>query len=201
DFLKLCRIYFREKDIASSADKLLEVADRFSDGSPADEWFKNLPAIDKATWDLFSTAFETRFKDVKPVLRLRAQLLAELSHMRIGMGEIAGQAIETHRRTVSPLNHFAYRVQSRANEAKAGTEETGLWDFFEGLPTPIWAAIGTIPTSWNAMVAELEAVPETKVKAACDAYLHNKMMSNKIELLAKQVQSARLSGGGAVVAA
>ncbi|KAJ7048969.1 hypothetical protein C8F01DRAFT_1266323 [Mycena amicta] len=153
DWMRSCRVHYRERGGMSSADKLEDIADRFVYGSTADNWFKNMPAADKATWDLFTAAFQGRFEGVKSIEKQRPQLIDELFRMTIGMDEIAQPPLVIQGRSVVRLHAFAHRVKEAANAARVGNEEVGVWGFFEALPAPIRVVIGTQPANWSAMAA------------------------------------------------
>ncbi|KAJ7906618.1 hypothetical protein B0H13DRAFT_2505539 [Mycena leptocephala] len=64
NWIKDCRIYFREREIDDDDRKLEEVGDRFQDSSPADMWFKDARVQTKVSgaWKVFETAFLARFE-------------------------------------------------------------------------------------------------------------------------------------------
>ncbi|KAJ6538292.1 hypothetical protein B0H10DRAFT_1971617 [Mycena sp. CBHHK59/15] len=95
DFIKDVRLGFRG-GTATDAEKLEEVGDRFRHGSPADIWFR---ASMFTTWAAFTRAFEERFAGMAPIMKPRAQLLAELAGMRITIENLAAMSSLAGRRS------------------------------------------------------------------------------------------------------
>ncbi|KAJ7699656.1 hypothetical protein B0H17DRAFT_297686 [Mycena rosella] len=103
DFLKDVRLGFSARGPMTDLEKLEEVGDRFRHGTPADVWFK---ATQYKKWADFQNGFEQRFAGLKPIVKPRAQLLAELSSMRITVGQLAAGHVLVGGEKVAPLVEF-----------------------------------------------------------------------------------------------
>ncbi|KAJ6572837.1 hypothetical protein DFH09DRAFT_1362366 [Mycena vulgaris] len=159
DFIKDVRLGFRG-GTAKDAEKLEEVGDRFRHGSPADIWFR---ASTFTTWAAFTRAFEERFAGMPPIVKPRAQLLAELAGMRITIENLAADYVLVGGEKISPMLEFRSRLREAVLDASAGSASEGVWSFHAALPVFVRVAVGAVPADWDAMLAALAAVPQTAV--------------------------------------
>ncbi|KAK7062288.1 hypothetical protein R3P38DRAFT_2400225, partial [Favolaschia claudopus] len=194
DFLKDARIYFRAHGIKTDEEKLTEVGDRFRSASPADVWFKALKAT---VWADFQTAFVTRFERGSAIVKPQAQLLAELSSMRITVEELAREVPRTPQGwVVKPLGAFVERVEDAVISAGAGAASEGVWAFHSSLPNPLRIAVGDAPANWDDLLVALKKIPEAAVVAAIDQYRYDektRAMEEKLDRLTRQMSGVRLS--------
>ncbi|KAJ6545877.1 hypothetical protein DFH09DRAFT_1508801 [Mycena vulgaris] len=199
NFIKQLNILYRTNGTTEPL-KFIDVADRFEDQSPADKWYTALknatPQPAAATdWDAFRVAFVARFKGADPVLKPRAQLEADLSRMRIGIGALAAGTVEVRGRQVYVLADFVERLGDAIVEADASAKDVGLWDFHAALPPVLQDAVGAMPANWAAMVTALGAVPQTKVALAVADYKEKKASKEQVESLAKRVGALSITPG------
>ncbi|KAJ7067604.1 hypothetical protein C8F01DRAFT_1228205 [Mycena amicta] len=193
DWLRSARSCYRERGWTTSPQKMEDVKDRFISGSIADNWFKDLSAAQRSDWAAFEAAFEDRFQAIPTVTKPKAQLVDELSRMRITMADLAAPSLVVQGQTVSRLQEFAHKVLERANAASAANGENGLWGFFEALPAALRVAVGTMPATWTAMVTSLRAISETTVKIAVEEYKAGKALQDEIQALKKKLETTHLS--------
>ncbi|KAJ7042154.1 hypothetical protein C8F04DRAFT_1252138 [Mycena alexandri] len=195
DFMKKCGLYFRDRNITDIARQLLDVGDHFEHNSPADRWFKSIPDTDprKATWPAFRAAFETRFQVAAPPPTPTAQLQAVLAGMRIGVEELAKGTVLVNGVRVPVLRDFAVRVNDVVTEANAGAEQgAALWLFYEGLEPWLRGAVGSIPLTWDNMVAALIDVPLHAVDAAVAAHKEKLRVESKMDDVLRKIAAMRV---------
>ncbi|KAJ6518433.1 hypothetical protein DFH09DRAFT_1428013 [Mycena vulgaris] len=159
DFIKDVRLGFRGETV-KDADKPEEVGDRFQHRSPADIWFR---ASTFTTWAAFTRAFEERFAGMAPIVKPRAQLLAELAGMRITIENLATDHVLVGGEKISPMLEFRSRLREVVLDASAGSASEGVWSSHTALPMFVRVAVGAVPAEWDAMLAALAAVPQTAV--------------------------------------
>ncbi|KAJ7504394.1 hypothetical protein B0H11DRAFT_515818 [Mycena galericulata] len=153
----------------TDAEKLEEISYRFRHATPADVWFR---ARAFTKWSDFVTEFEQRFAGMQTIVKPRAQLLAELSGMRITVVELAAGHVLVGGEKVAPMVAFHARVKEAVMDANAGKESEGVWSFHAALPAAVKLSIGSAPATWTDMLAALNAVPENAI--AMEVAEHNR---------------------------
>jgi hypothetical protein len=193
DFLKAMRRYQRVRSVANDADKLADVADRFAHNSPAEQWWKALDASKKATWASFETEFETRFKTVLALVKPRAQLLAELTGMRITLDELAVDHVMVQAEKIAPMTEFVARVRDAVSAVNAGGSGEGVWAFHRALPVGIRSVIGDAPATWDLLLTSMESVLATAIEAAVEDHKRQRAIDNTVEQLTRRINNVRVS--------
>ncbi|KAJ7033186.1 hypothetical protein C8F04DRAFT_1105416 [Mycena alexandri] len=194
--MKKCGLYFRDRNIPDITRQLLDVGGHFDFNSPADRWFKASPATDpqKADWNAFKSAFETRFQVTAPPLKPTAQLQAVLAGMRISVDELLKGTVIVNGTRVPVLCDFAARVNDAVTEANAGAEQgASLWLFYEALDPWLRAAVGAIPVSRDAMVLMLRGVPPHVVDAAVAAHKEKLRVENRMDDVLRKIAAMRVA--------
>ncbi|KAK6988504.1 hypothetical protein R3P38DRAFT_2804549 [Favolaschia claudopus] len=200
DFIKAMGRSYRARG-SKEPEMLAAVVDHFPANSAAETWWKALDATKKATWTIFVLEFEKRFQTVQSIVKPRAQLLAELTGMRITMDELAKEYILVQGERVTPLSDFAARVRDAVNEVAAGQTGEGVWAFHKTLPVSLRSAIGTAPEKWDDVLSALEAVPQTTIEAAVDEHRRQRAVEASVDQLTRRMNNVRMSPvGGSNVA-
>ncbi|KAJ7702483.1 hypothetical protein B0H17DRAFT_1127983 [Mycena rosella] len=205
DFIKRMNAHFRATQVTSAVDKFIEVGDHFKHGSPADKWYEFVKmdatmATERGDWDTFSAAFRTRFKGATPVAKPRGQLEAELSRMRIAIGDLARGTVHVGDKDVYVLVDFVKRVCDAIADLGVSGSNTGLWDFYNGLPPVLQEAVGgVVPASWAAMLAALDGVPQSKVEVATAQHRVQQALVDQFADLQKKMAAMTVSASRVVV--
>ncbi|KAJ7062436.1 hypothetical protein B0H15DRAFT_958802 [Mycena belliarum] len=193
DFLKDVRLGFSGRGM-KDPEKLEEVGDRFRHASPADVWFK---AATFTTWKDFEKAFETRFAGIAPITKPRPQLLAELAGMRMVLEDLAADYVLVDGAKVLPLAAFCAKLNEAVMGATAGAEAEGVWNFFSGLPAPLRLAMGSVPVTWDDMLAALGQIPQAAVDVAVEGHKHRRELEATVREMDRMLRATRISPASA----
>ncbi|KAJ7690740.1 hypothetical protein B0H17DRAFT_1134249 [Mycena rosella] len=190
DFLKDVHLGFNARGVTGDTEKLMEVGDRFRHGTPADVWFKGHMF---ATWADFQKDFEVHFAGRKAIVKPKAQLLAELSGMRITVAQLAAGPVLVGREKIAPLIDFHERVKEAVMDAGAEKESEGVWAFHTALPCAVMLSVGGMPADWDAMLTALEKVPEDAVDVEIEHHRQRSAFNATIAHLNQAMQNVRVS--------
>ncbi|KAJ7698938.1 hypothetical protein B0H17DRAFT_1129487 [Mycena rosella] len=190
DFLKDVRLSFNARGVTGDTEKLTEVGDRFCHGTPADVWFKGHMF---ATWADLQKDFEVRFAGRKAIVKPKAQLLAELSGMRITVAQLAAGPVLVGGEKIAPLIDFHERVKEAVMNAGAEKESEGVWAFHTALPHTVKLSVGGVPADWDAMLTALEKVPEDAADVEIEHHRQRSAFDATIARLNQAMQNVRVS--------
>jgi hypothetical protein len=195
NWIKDCRIYFREREIDDDNKKLEEVGDRFRIGSPADAWFKDAGVQRKVTgdWKVFETTFLARFEGVRAMSKPVVQLIAELGGMRIDMDALSKEYVLVGDEHVTPMVDFTARVKDAVSAAGAGKDRDGVYAFHHALPSALRIAAGDVPNDWEGMLKALNNIPQIAIETAVEDYKKLRTMEMNMDQLAKRLNSVRVT--------
>ncbi|KAJ7220944.1 hypothetical protein C8J57DRAFT_1254140 [Mycena rebaudengoi] len=136
DFVRRLEIQFRANNVVADTDKIMEASLCFKADSPVDAWWAEIQAdamhrAQVATWQMFLTAFNDRFKGVQSVSKPLGQRLTDLEHMRMDMDGLAvGMVLVGDK--IMPMADFIDHLKDTIKEAGMGPGISGLWQFYEG---------------------------------------------------------------------
>ncbi|KAJ7262526.1 hypothetical protein C8J57DRAFT_1231890 [Mycena rebaudengoi] len=186
NFVRRLEIQFRANNVVADADKIEEALLRFKADSPVDAWWAEIQAdtarrIQVATWPTFLTAFNDRFRGVQSVSKPLGRRLADLERMRMDMDGLALGMVLVGDKKITPIADFVDRLKDAIKEAGAGPGISGLWQFYEALPTFIQeVGGGVVLADWDAMAAALAAVPQGRIDIAVRAHVKEKAATEAI---------------------
>ncbi|KAJ7655664.1 hypothetical protein DFH06DRAFT_992350, partial [Mycena polygramma] len=194
DFVKECNIYFRKNKVTDEAIMLKEAGDHFRNRSNADRWFKTKEVKDgiNGSWDAFVIAFQERFEGIYPKEKPTVQLIAELSGMRISLGDLAQEYVMVGGEKYAPMEDFLARLKDAVSAANANKARDGVFQFHADLPAQLRAAVGDSPADWGTMIAALQAIPQTTIKTAVEEYKMRTAMERNIADIQRRLAATQL---------
>ncbi|KAJ7675692.1 hypothetical protein DFH06DRAFT_1434910 [Mycena polygramma] len=194
DFIKECNIYFRKNKVTDEAIMLKEAGDHFRNRSNADRWFKTKEVKDgiNGSWDAFVIAFQERFEGIYPKEKPTVQLIAELSGMRISLGDLAQEHVTVGGEKYAPMEDFLARLKDAVSATNATKARDGVFQFHADLPAQLRVAVGDAPADWGTMITALQAIPQTTIKTAVEEFKSRAAMERNIADIQRRLAATQL---------
>ncbi|KAJ6476060.1 hypothetical protein C8R47DRAFT_1220523 [Mycena vitilis] len=194
DFIKEAEIYFRRTKVTDEAIMLKEAGDHFRNRSNTDRWFTTteVQADINGSWAKFVTVFKERFEGIYPKEKPAVQLIAELSGMRISLGDLARDHVMVGGEKYAPMEEFLGRLKDAVSAASALKARDGVFQFHADLPAQLRSAVGDAPADWGAMITALQDIPLTTIKTAVEEYKSRTAMERNIAEIQRRLASTQL---------
>ncbi|KAJ7670117.1 hypothetical protein DFH06DRAFT_161348 [Mycena polygramma] len=194
DFIKEAEIYFRRNKVVDDAIMLKEAGDHFRNRSNADRWFTTKEVKDdiNGSWAKFVLLFKERFEGIYPKEKPAVQLIAELSGMRISLGDLAQDHVVVGGEKYAPMDEFLARLKDAVSAANAIKARDGVFQFHADLPAQLRAAVGDAPADWGTMITALQAIPQTTIKTAVEEYKMRAAMERNIADIQRRLAATQL---------
>ncbi|KIN98214.1 hypothetical protein M404DRAFT_158337, partial [Pisolithus tinctorius Marx 270] len=149
--------------LATDEQKIKALANYLGTSSPAEHWYENLTATQRASWDELAKAFNTRWPTLKSATQTSEEYQTELLALRLPEEDV-GVTKTVGRQKVWAHVKWAEEAMQLASLAGIEQGSTLIWQVKKQLPKAVRRLLDDEYKDWQDFTDDVKALNTSKLR-------------------------------------